>query len=98
MEEEPSILIITLWQELRSQGDKGAYSTFSEGLKFYGIRVGKKAGFTKELPNRGAASFKPSSAAIWFVSDQKSLWDDQRKIIRELCKSSEDLNKAFILV
>ncbi len=47
MEEEPSILITTLWQELRTQGYKGAYSTFSEGLKFYGIRVGKKAGFTK---------------------------------------------------
>lgn len=98
MEEEPSILITTLWQELRTQGYKGAYSTFSEGLKFYGIRVGKKAGFTKELPNHGAASFKPSSAAIWFLSDQQNLWDDQRNIIRELCKSSKELNKTFILV
>lgn len=98
MEQEPNILITTLWQELRSLGYKGTYSTLSEGLKFYGIRVGKKAGFTKVLSNRGAGSFKPSSAAIWFVSDQQSLWDDQRKIIRELCKYSEDLNKTFILV
>jgi hypothetical protein len=60
--------------------------------------VGKKAGFTKELPNHGAATFKPSSAAIWFLSDQQNLWDDQRNIIRELCKSSKELNKTFILV
>lgn len=98
MEEEPDILLTTLWQELKPQGYMGAYSTLSEALKFYGIRVGKKAGGTKKLPNRGAASFKPSSAAIWFVSPPQNLGDTQRQTIQELCTSCEDLHKAFTLV
>jgi len=98
MEEEPDILLTTLWQELKSQGYTGAYSTLSEALKFYGIRVGKKAGGTKKLPNRGAASFKPSSAAIWFVSPPQNLGDAQRQTIQELCTSCEDLHKTFTIV
>lgn len=98
MEEEPGIFLTTLWQELKSQGYAVAYSTLSEALKFYGIRVGKKAGGTKKLPNRGAGSFKPSTAAMWFISPQQNLGDDQRKILQKLCTSCKDLHKTFSLV
>lgn len=95
MEEEPDILLITLWQELKSQGYTGAYTTLSEALKYYGIRVGKKAGRTKKLPAQAGASFKPTSAAIWFVSDQTKLSEGQQKLIDKLCTSSEELQEIF---
>lgn len=78
MEEESDILLTTIWQELKSQGYKGAYSTLSEALKYYGVQVGKKAGRTKKLPTQAGASFKPASTAIWFVSDQAKLKEGQQ--------------------
>lgn len=97
MEEEPDIFLTTLWKGLKSQGYNGAYTTLSEALMYYGIRVGKKAGLTKKLPTRSGASFKPSTAAIWFVSDQAKLGEAQRKIVDDLCTASEDLQKTFTL-
>lgn len=64
MEKEPTIFLTTLWEELKSKGYKGGYSTLSEALRYYDIRVGKKTGLTKKLPTRAGASFKPSTAAI----------------------------------
>lgn len=97
MEQEPDMLLTTLWKELRGQGYTGAYSTLSEALKYHGIRIGKKAGTNKRLPNRAGATFKPSTTAIWFVSEQANLGDAQRKIVEDLCASSKELEKAFLL-
>lgn len=97
MQAESDLLLTTLWQELKSRGYTGAYSTLSEALKYYGIRLGKKAGLTKKLPMRAGASFKPSTAAIWFVSDQTKLGGAPRKIIGDLCNVSEELRKTFSL-
>src|SRR5690606_21907164 len=97
MEEEPDIFLTTLWNGLKSQGYNGAYTTLSDALRYYRIRVGKKAGLTKKLPARAGASFKPSTAAIWFVSDQANLGGPQRKIVDDLCRASEDMQKTFVL-
>ncbi len=97
MEQEPDMLLTTLWKELREQGYHGAYSTLSEALKYHGIRIGKKAGATKKLPTRAGAAFKPSTTAIWFVSEQTNLGDAQRKIVGDLCATSKELGKAFSL-
>jgi transposase len=97
MEEEPHILLTTLWKDLRSEGYTGAYSTLSDALKYHGIQVGKKAGLIKKLPTRAGASFKPSTVAIWFVSDQDKLNEAQRKIINDLCAASNDLLQIFTL-
>lgn len=98
MEEESDIYLTTLWKGLKSQGYNGAYTTLSDALRYYGIRVGKKAGLTGKLPTRAGASFKPSTAAIWFVSDQAKLGKARRKIVGELCTASKDLQKTFTLV
>lgn len=97
MEQEPDILLTTLWKELRDQGYPGAYSTLSEALKYHGIRIGKKAGTIRKLPTRAGAAFKPSTTAIWFVSEQANLGDAQRKIVEDLRASSKELEKAFSL-
>lgn len=97
MGQEPDMLLTTLWKELREQGYPGAYSTLSEALKYHGIRIGKKAGTTKKLPTRAGATFKPSTTAIWFVSEQANLSDAQRKIVEDLCATSKDMEKAFSL-
>jgi len=97
IEEEPDIFLTTLWDGLKSRGYRGAYTTLSEALKYYGIRVGKKAGLTRKLPIRAGASFKPSTAAIWFVSDQAKLHKDCRKIVSELCSSFDDIKEIFKL-
>ncbi|MEQ9442959.1 MAG: ISL3 family transposase [Cyclobacteriaceae bacterium] len=97
MEEEPNLFLITLWKELKAVGYPGAYTTLSEALQYYGIRIGKKAGLTRKLPGRAGASFKPSTTAILFASNPDKLSDAQRKIIDELCIASDDLLKTFML-
>jgi len=47
MEEVPAIQLNTLWAELREQGYPGAYSTLSEALAYYDIRLGKKKAYKK---------------------------------------------------
>lgn len=42
MEAAPNIHLKTLWTELKQKGYPGAYSTLSESLAYYEIRVGKK--------------------------------------------------------
>lgn len=97
MEEAPDILLTKLWDGLKSQGYNGAYSTLSEALQYYGIRVGKKAGLTRTPPTQAGTFFKPPTAAIWFVADQTRLNQASRNTLSELCKSSEDLQEIFIL-
>ena len=97
MEEEPDLFLITLWNELKVIGYPSAYTTLSEALQYYGIRIGKKAGLTRKLPGQAGASFKPSTTAILFVSNLDTLSDAQRKIVDELCMASDDLMKTFTL-
>ena len=82
---------------MKSRGYTGAYSTLSEALQYYGIRIGKKAGTSRELPTQTGAFFKPSTAAIWFVSDQAKLNRDCLTIVNELCTASEDIKESFTL-
>lgn len=86
-----------MWKELKAQGYAGAYSTLSEALKYYGIAIGKKAGQNKRLPPPAGASFKPSTTAIWFVSDQVKLRESQRSIVDKLCAASAEIGSAFSL-
>ena len=97
MGQEPDMLLTILWKKHRKQGYPGAYNTLSEALKYHGIRIGNKAGTTKKLPTRAGATFKPSTTAIWFVSEQANLGDAKRKIVEDLCATSKDLEKAFSL-
>ncbi|MYY49932.1 hypothetical protein CMT87_09000 [Elizabethkingia anophelis] len=97
MEKEPDILLTTLWEGLKSEGYNGAYTTLSDALKYYGIRVGKKARLTRKLPTRAGAPFKPSTAAIWFVSDQTKLNKTSRKIVNELCMTTNEIKESFTL-
>lgn len=97
MEEAPDILLTTLWDGLKSQGYNGAYSTLSGALHYYGIRVGKKAGLTRTPPTQAGTFFKPSTAAIWFVSDQTTLNQASRNTLSELCIISEEMMESFKL-
>jgi len=42
MKADPNIHLKTLWTELKQKGYPGAYSTLSESLTYYNIRVGKR--------------------------------------------------------
>lgn len=97
MGEEPGLLLKTLWCELKEQGYPGAYSTLADALKYYNIRIRKKAVLTRKLPTRAGALFKPSTAAILFISGTDKLGFAQRKSIEGICKASETLKEAWRL-
>jgi len=91
MEAEPNIHLKTLWTELKQKGYPGAYSTLSESLTYYDIRVGKKAIQTK-LPRHAGSFFKPSAAAMAFLVPESKISSTQKKLISKLCQSSTELN------
>lgn len=66
-------------------GYPGGYSTLSEAPD-YGIRIGKKAR-KKELPQQSGSFFKPSNAAMLFLSPEKKFNKIQKELIHKLCKS-----------
>lgn len=91
------MLLKTLWSELKIQGYPGAYTTLADALRYYNIRIGKKAVLTKKLPTRAGALFKPSTAAILFISDPDKLGRFQRKSLEDICKVSESLRETWRL-
>lgn len=97
MERNPSIQLKTLWVELKQKGYSGAYSTLSEALTYYDIRVGKKARQTK-LPQHAGSFFKPSAAAMAFLAPESKLSNTQKKLISRLCQSSAELKRTMALV
>ncbi|MDA7716901.1 ISL3 family transposase [bacterium] len=96
MEQEPDILLTTLWKELKERGYTGAYSTLSEALLYYGIRIGKKAK-QKNLPKNKLYFFKPSKTAFLFLKDENKLSEMQQNLIQKLCVKSEELATTLTL-
>lgn len=96
MEEDDSLYLKTLWSELRNMGYPGGYSTLSEALAYYGIRIGKKARNPKS-PQQSGSFFKPSNAAILFLTPENKLNTTQKELINNLCKSSSGLERALLL-
>ena len=90
LEEDSGLYLKTLWSELRQMGYPGGYSTLSEALAYYGIRIGKKAR-KKELPQQSGSFFKPSNAAMLFLTPERKLNKIQKELIHKLCKSSSGL-------
>jgi transposase len=97
MEEDDGLYLKTLWSELRHMGYPGGYSTLSEALAYYGILIGKKARNPK-TPQHSGSFFKPSNAAMLFLTSENRLTATQKKLIDKLCKSSCGLEHALILV
>lgn len=75
----PNIHLKTLWAELKQKGYPGAYSTLSESLTYYDIRVGKKARQTK-LPQHASSFFKPSAAAMAFLAPESKITDTKKSL------------------
>jgi transposase len=96
MEEDDSLYLKTLWSELRHRGYPGGYSTLSEALAYYGIRIGKKARNAKS-PQQAGSFFKPSNAAMLFLTPENKLNETQKELIDNLCKSSSSLERALLL-
>jgi len=96
LEEDSSLYLKALWSELRQMGYPGGYSMLSEALAYYGIRIGKKAR-KKELPQQSGSFFKPSNAAMLFLSPEKKFNKIQKELIHKLCKSSSGLECALLL-
>ena len=97
MKSDPNIHLKTLWTELKQKGYPGAYSTLSESLTYYDIRVGKKARQTK-LPQHAGSFFKPSAAAMAFLAPESKISSTQKKLISKLCQSSPELKHTMSLV
>jgi len=97
MEEDDGLYLKTLWNELRHMGYPGGCSTLSEALAYYGIRIGKKA-MNPKTPQQSGAFFKPSNAAMLFLTSENRLTTTQKKLIDKLCKSSYGLERALVLV
>jgi transposase len=97
MEEDDGLYLKTLWSELRQMGYPEGYSTLSEALAYYGIRIGKKARNPK-TPQHSGSFFKPSNAAMLFLTSENRLTATQKKLIDKLCKSSCGLEHALVLV
>ncbi|MNI50423.1 hypothetical protein D3C73_1050830 [compost metagenome] len=97
MEAAPNIHLKTLWTELKQKGYPGAYSTLSESLTYYDIRVGKKARQTK-IPQHAGSFFKPSAAAMAFLAPESKISSTQKKLISKLCQSSAELKRTMSLV
>jgi len=96
MEEDDGMYLKTLWSELRHMGYPGGYSTLSEALSYYGIRIGKKARNPKS-PQQSGSFFKPSNAAMLFLTPENKLNTIQKELIESLCKSSSGLEHALLL-
>ncbi len=96
MEQEPDLLLTTLWKELKDRGYTGAHSTLSEALLYYGIRIGKKAR-QKKLPENKLYFFKPSKTAFLFLKDENKLSEMQQNLIEKLCAKSEELANTLTL-
>jgi len=62
---EPLLQMKDSWEELKSKGYVGAYSTFSDGLKYYGIKIGKKSKYI-QIPNLHDTLWRPSKTCILF--------------------------------
>lgn len=94
---EPNVYLKTLWVELQEQGYKAAYSTFADALLYYGIRIGKKATYKKGPPHQGSF-FKPSKAAILFLTAENKLTEMERCLIEKICRASAQLSGTLSLV
>jgi hypothetical protein len=95
MKEDSCLYLKTLWNELRHMGYPGGYSTLSEALAYHGIRIGKKSKNPK-TPQQPGSFFKPSNAAMLFLTSENRLTTTQKKLIHNLCKSSA-LELALVL-
>jgi len=93
IEEDANLYLKTLWSELRLMGYPGGYSTLSEAMAYYGIRIGKKTKNPKS-PEQSGSFFKPSNAAMLFLTPEYKLNITQKELIDKLCKSSSDLKCA----
>lgn len=96
MEEAPPLYLKTLWNELKQLGYQGAYTTLSEALIYYDIRIGKKASQSK-FPQRTGSFFKPSQAAMLFIAAKDKLGRIQLKMIDDLRNKSDELRKTYAL-
>lgn len=96
MEEAPALYLKTLWNELKQLGYQGAYTTLSEALIYYDIRIGKKASKSK-FPQRTGSFFKPSQAAMLFIAAKDKLGRIQLKMIDDLRSKSDELRTTYAL-
>ena len=91
VKEEPKILLKTLWEELKTRGYKGAYSSLSESLQYHNIRIGKKANrntnFTKK---KNRLLTVPSMTAFLFLIDPEKIKKEQHVILQRICAKSPD--------
>ncbi len=68
LREEPKILLRNLLIHLKGLGYTGAYSTLSDGLKYYGIQLGKSYVQTK-MPKLSDIFWRPSKTSYLFFKD-----------------------------
>ncbi|KAA6432236.1 ISL3 family transposase [Dyadobacter flavalbus] len=97
MQENKDLYLKTLWTELKERGYNGAYSTLSDALIYYGIRLGKKVS-RQQLPNSGRMSFKPSKVAMIFLTAEEKLTDRQRELLQKVCEKSTELTITLSLI
>lgn len=86
---QPLLQMKDLWEELKSRGYVGAYSTLSEGLKYYGIKIGKKSKHI-QIPNLPDTLWRPSKTCILFFKDPAKLSDSQSAMLKNLCRKSKN--------
>jgi len=84
LKEEPKLLLRHLLNQLEELGYTGAYSTLSEGLKYYGIRLGKSYVRTK-MPKLSDIFWRPSKTSYPFFKDPGQLNKEQLTLLKNLC-------------
>ncbi|MES2653389.1 MAG: ISL3 family transposase [Bacteroidota bacterium] len=96
LQEDPSLYLKTLWTELRSLGYNGGYSTLSEAMAYYGIRIGKKVR-EPGSPRQSGSFFKPSSTSMIFLKPESKLNAGEKHLLDKVCGISSELKQALSL-
>ena len=97
LNEEPKLLLRQLLEEIRAKGYNGAYSTLSDGLRYYGIKLGK-GHICSKTPHLPDIFWRPSKTSYLFFRDTDQLNKGQLTLLKNLCNKSKKLATALKLI
>ena len=84
-------------EEIRAKGYNGAYSTLSDGLRYYGIKLGK-GHICSKTPHLPDIFWRPSKTSYLFFRDTDKLNKGQLTLLENLYNKSKKLATALKLI
>jgi len=94
IQEDPTVEVMQLWKEIREKGYNGSRTAVYEYLKDYS-RQKRKLELIQQLPQ--IPSWAPSRVSILIYQKEERLSPDERRLIGDLKKRSDDIKTASLL-